>query len=137
MSGTRPRTSRQVAAFVIVFFSGMVVGWAVTLVTLPARPGSPDDLTQQVLPWLKSQLALNSQQSEKIERILQERHQALQEIRSQTGEAVRLEFDRLEAQVSEVLSEDQQPRWQQMLTQLRKRWLPETKQANSAADREP
>ena len=73
---------------------------------------------------MKRRLALDDQQFRQVEEILRRRQAALQEIRREFQPLIETELDRVEDEISAVLSDEQRQKWESHFGHLRRTWIP-------------
>lgn len=118
-----------------------MVGGALTLRFLHRQLQSfltkPEETPDRILPVLRRRLQLTDEQAAKVEQIVRARHQALQQIRRETAPKVRSEFERIEQEVSAVLTPEQKSRWHTRFRQLYLFWFPDLPESNGNGDARP
>ena len=118
--------------WLIVFGSGFVAGVGLTLIGV--RKGlleaiqHPETMPRKMAQRLRRPLQLNDEQMRRIERIVAERQQALQQIRIRVQPEVDAELDVIQREIAQVLDEQQRTKWEQLFRQLRSTWLPPPQQ---------
>jgi len=124
----RRRRWLRVLLWLIVFGSGFVAGTGMTLIGV--RKGlleavhHPETMPKKVAQRLRRPLHLSDEQVGRIEQILRDRQQSLQQIRIRVQPEVEAELDVIDREISQVLDDHQRVQWQKLFQQLRSTWLP-------------
>jgi hypothetical protein len=110
----------------VILLAGLVIGSASTVIVLRSRFGPPGGGMGQftggrMLGRLHRELDLSPEQREQLEPIIQKYMQELHEIRQNAARTIDERLRRMNEEISSVLDEDQQRRWQHHLEQLRER----------------
>ena len=114
-----------------VFGSGFVAGTGLTLIGV--RQGMlnaihhPETMPKNAAQRLRRPLQLSEDQVQRIEQIVRDRQQSLQQIRIRVQPEVEAELDVIDREIAQVLNETQRVKWQTLFHQLRTTWLPEPK----------
>lgn len=118
----------QGLVLVIVFACGMGVGATGAsryfLTRMQYYRAHPKQLAAEVSVSLAKRLDLTSEQSEKVTEIITRRHGRIEHLRQSYAPEIHHEFDLMEQEVSDVLSEDQQRRWHETAAWVRQSYLP-------------
>ena len=115
----------------VVFISGSVVGSSLTLILDKAPPenrpmpgGPPTDLAKQIVLRWRDKLELTDEQADKIFQIVKERQEALNELRHEIEPQFAAELATMREQIDEVLDDDQQKKWHEIMKSIRERYQP-------------
>jgi transposase len=84
----------------------------------------PETMPKKAAQRLRRPLQLSDEQTRRIEQILRDRQQTLQQIRTRVQPEVDAELDIIDREISQVLDEAQRAKWQKLFQQLRSTWLP-------------
>lgn len=124
----RRRRWLRVLLWLIVFGSGFVAGTGMTLIGV--RKGlleavhHPETMPKKVAQRLRRPLQLSDEQTRRVEEIIRDRQQSLQQIRIRVQPEVEAELDVIDREISQVLDDNQRAQWQKLFQQLRSTWLP-------------
>lgn len=134
----RPRRRRlRWLLWLIVFGSGFVIGAGMTLIGV--RRGMleaihhPETMPKKVAQRLRRPLQLREDQVHRIEQIVRDRQQALEQIRIRVQPEVEAELDVIDREIAQVLDESQRVKWQKLFDQLRRTWLPQSQASDASA----
>jgi Spy/CpxP family protein refolding chaperone len=111
----------------VILLAGLVIGSASTVIVLRSRFGQPGGggmgqfAGGRMLERLERELDLSPEQREELEPIVQKYMQELHEIRRNAGRTIDEKLQLMNEEISSVLDEDQQRRWQHHLERLRER----------------
>ena len=124
----RKRASTALVLSVIVFVSGVGVGWGLTRMFHPRPPAEaalrPDPPLEPMVAHLREELLLTDEQTHKVKEIYQSRFDALKKIRDEMAPRMNSEYDQLRQNMKGVLSSAQFERWGQRFDSVRGRMLP-------------
>jgi hypothetical protein len=125
----RPRGRWKIIALVVlVFISGAVIGGAVATMFIVHEVQyaihHPDEFPARLTARLTRRLSLTSEQSEHVQRLIDERVDHLKIIRREFQPKFRAELYGLHADVDKVLTPDQQTKWDKFFDDLIDNWLP-------------
>lgn len=118
-----------------VFGSGFVIGAGMTLIGV--RQGMleaihhPETMPRKVAQRLRRPLQLSEDQVQRIEQIVRARQQSLQQIRIRVQPEVEAELDVIDREIAQVLNETQRVKWQKLFDQLRRTWLPQSRESDT------
>jgi len=127
----------RVVLWLTVFGSGFVAGTGMTLIGV--RKGMldaihhPETMPKKAAQRLRRPLQLSEDQVQRIEQIIRDRQQSLQQIRIRVQPEVEAELDVINREISQVLDDKQRAKWNQIFHQLRKTWLPQLPPPGSSA----
>ncbi len=106
----------------IILIAGLTIGAAATLMTLrvsgPGSQGTGERFAVPMLDRIVPRLRLSREQAEKVEPILRDHMQRLDEIREQGRTQIAAELEAMDEQMATVLSPDQQRLWRDLLRGL-------------------
>jgi Skp family chaperone for outer membrane proteins len=112
-----------------IFVSGCIVGAGTTILVIRNKVmhgiQHPEEAPARITAALTHRFKLTPDQAEKVETILKARQAELQKIRSETQPKVEAELDRAEAEIAQVLNEQQRDKLHERFQKLRESWLPE------------
>jgi hypothetical protein len=110
---------------VIILIAGLLIGSAVTLTTIqnvpkdkPVKHIETEQATKNIVNRLRQQLRLSPEQAEKIEPILQNRLQNLDDIRANAIPKINEEIILLNEEVSILLTDNQMNLWGQYVQSI-------------------
>lgn len=106
----------------VILIAGLTIGAAATLVTLrvsgPRSQGTGERFAVPMLDRIVPRLRLSREQAEKVEPILRDHMQRLDEIRDQGRTRIAEELEAMDEQMATVLNPDQQRLWRDLLRNL-------------------
>jgi hypothetical protein len=106
----------------VILIAGLTIGVAATLATLhfagPRSQGTGERFAVPMLDRIVPRLRLSREQTEKVEPILRDHMQRLDEIREQGRARIAAELEAMDEQMATVLSPDQQRLWRDLLRGL-------------------
>lgn len=117
----RPHRWRMALAGLVILAAGVTLGIAGTLLVVPPRirPPMPVDRAMQfLLGRLGQELELSEEQVEELKGILKVRMNKLDEIRQKARPEIEEQLELLKSEVSEVLTPEQQDRWQRFIEHM-------------------
>ena len=132
----RPRRRLRWLLWLIVFGSGFVIGAGMTLIGV--RQGMleaihhPETMPRKVAQRLRRPLQLSEDQVQRIEQIVRDRQQSLEQIRIRVQPEVEAELDVIDREIAQVLNETQRVKWQKLFDQLRRTWLPQPRESDTS-----
>lgn len=108
----------------VILIAGVVIGGALMMIVVPhklMRPPRGQELgVLKMIPRLQHNLGLSPEQVEKIEPILKENMERLNEIRWDACGQIRGTLEQMNEQVSEILTEEQQRTWKHSFSRLQR-----------------
>jgi hypothetical protein len=106
----------------IILLAGMLAGAAITLLAVKhfarQRPMPPEGAVVRILQQIGPRLRLSPEQSQQIDPILRRHIANLDRIREQGRDQISEELKQMNEELSVVLTEDQQRRWQRYMEEL-------------------
>lgn len=112
----------------VLFASGLIAGAGVTALVIAQRARTaiqqPERMPARLARHLGRRLGLSPDQSARVQAILAERQEALQEIRSRCQPEMEAELDRIEREIAAVLEGKQVEKWERLFRRLRRAWVP-------------
>jgi hypothetical protein len=122
------RLGIRLLLFLVIFLSGGVVGVGTTLLVLRhsflVTVNNPDRVPGYLAAHLRRKLDLTEQQTAQVEDIFRRRQVVLQGIRRRVQPEIEVQLDQVEKEISNVLDDQQRPKWQQDFRELRRTWIP-------------
>jgi hypothetical protein len=124
----RPRRWLRLFAALLIFFAGMVCGSGATFVVairnIQRFIHHPEEVPPRITKYLKRRLDLSSGQADQIEPMIAMTQSHLQAIRRENQPRVARELSILHDQISQVLTDDQRDKWDQIYDDALDRWMP-------------
>ena len=113
----------RVAFFgLIILVAGVVIGGSSMLIFAPEKltrpPGAPEFASGRMVGQLQRELRLSPQQAEKIEPVLKEHMETLNNIRFDARERIDEALEQMNKQISSILTERQKRMWESRLHRL-------------------
>jgi len=112
----------------VILLAGVVIGAASMSIMGPNRltrpPRPPEIATRMMIERLRSELGLSPEQDEKIEPILQNHMQKLDDIHADARTEITEQLREMNEEISAVLTEDQKQIWQRWLYLLQRQLRP-------------
>jgi hypothetical protein len=112
----------------VIFFGGMVVGSAGTIVIAVHRIQHvlkhPEEAPRRLTAVLTRRLDLTSDQQVQVEAFITERQHHLQELRRENEPRIEAELEGLKHDIDGVLNPGQRDKWDDMFDDAIMRWLP-------------
>jgi hypothetical protein len=106
----------------VILLAGMLVGAAVTLVSIrhftPQRPLPPDAVVERMISQIGPRLRLSPEQRQQITPILRRHINRLEQIRAQGRDQIGEDLKEMNDEMSLVLNPEQQRRWQRYMESL-------------------
>lgn len=122
------RILRTVLGVIAVFVAGCLVGATTTVIVIHRHHVEvmqhPERLPAMMLRVMRHDLNLSDEQANRIERIFQTRHRAIDLLRAEVQPRFEHEFDLLEVEVGEQLDDAQREQWLQRIRSFRADCLP-------------
>jgi hypothetical protein len=108
----------------VILIAGVVIGGALMMIVAPHKLMSPPHGSEfsvlKMIPRLQHDLGLSPEQVEKIEPILKENMERLNEIRWDASDQIRGTLEQMNEQVSEILTEEQLRTWKHSFSRLQR-----------------
>ena len=108
----------------VILLAGIVIGGASMLILSPHKvmtpPPGPEFNSLRMLPSLRRDLGLSSEQSKRITPILDEHMKRLGEIRTEARTEIAQTLKQLNEDICEILTDRQERIWQQSLERLQR-----------------
>ncbi len=124
----RPRRWVRVLLAFVIFFGGVTVGSAGTIIVAVHRIRyiiqHPQEAPQRLTAMLRRRLDLTPDQADQVEAIIAVRQRHLQEIRRENQPRVDAELEGLRHDIDGVLDPEQRDKWDTMFDDAITRWLP-------------
>jgi hypothetical protein len=124
----RPRRWVRVLLSLVIFFGGVAVGSAGTIIVAVHRIQyvlhHPDEAPRRITAMLNRRLHLSPEQQIQIENLIAVRQHHLQDIRRESQPRVEAELQGLRHDIDGVLDSDQRDEWDAMFDGVISRWLP-------------
>jgi len=113
----------RVAFFgLIILVAGVVIGGSAMLIFAPEKltrpPGAPEFASGRMVGQLQRELRLSPEQAEKIEPVLKEHMETLNNIRFDAREQIDEALEQMNEQISSILTERQKRMWESRLHRL-------------------
>jgi hypothetical protein len=112
----------------VIFVSGVLVGTGGTVLVIRNRVLTvvrhPEQMPQRMVNRLRWPLGLSDEQAVELEQVFERRQESLQRLRRRFQPELEAELDQIEAEVADVLDEEQQQRWQEYFGHIRRTWMP-------------
>ena len=125
----RPRRRRvwpMVLLSVVILLSGMAIGSGITLLWIQRivlnRFRHPERVPAEMTARLRYRLRLTDEQAKQVEQILRDRQQRLRAIFREIRPRAQAEWERMRAEVAEVLTPEQAKKWNDYFSAVRRRW---------------
>jgi hypothetical protein len=124
----RPRRWLRLFAALLIFFAGLVCGSGATVVVavrnIQRYIHHPEEVPARITKYLKRRLDLSPGQADQIEAMIAKTQLHLQAIRRENQPRVQSELATLHDEVSQVLTENQRDKWDQIYDDALDRWMP-------------
>jgi len=115
-------TRRMVFFGLIILISGIVIGGSSMLIFAPKKlirpPRAPEFASGRMVGQLRRELRLSPEQSEKIEPILKEHMETLNDIRIDAQDQIGEALEQMNEQISSILTDRQKQMWESRLRHL-------------------
>jgi len=106
----------------IILVAGIAIGGSSMLIFAPKKftrpPRAPEFASGRMVGQLRRELQLSPEQAEKIEPILQEHMETLHNIRTDAQDQIGKALDKMNKQISSILTDRQKRMWQSRLRNL-------------------
>jgi len=123
----RRGSGRMILWTAVIFLCGAASGWGVGLLR-PHRPTmgmNPGDLpVDLIVRSMSDELLLSPEQTRKVEQEYRDRAKALREIRDDMVPRFKAEYDKLQADLKVILTDEQFKRWEIRFDAARSRMMP-------------
>lgn len=117
----------QMGVLLLVFVAGGIVGAMVATKALHARleyyRQNNDALVKDIIPRLRTRLALTEEQSSQFEEIIERRHPRILDVRRKGANEMLAEFQAMVDEVAEVLDPKQRESWRKIAESVRNRFI--------------
>ena len=118
----------RVVLWLVIFGSGLFAGTGLTLIAV--RQGAlhaihhPEEMPANLAKRLRRPLRLTDEQTEQVRQILSGRQKALEEIRGRYQPENEQQLDLIEAEIADVLDDQQREIWHRIFDNKRRIWIP-------------
>jgi len=121
------RTTKAVAAVLLIFLLGAATGGLIAHLVYQKRiegvvRGGPGTMAEMILRRMDRELKLDAAQREAIQRIVQETHGEMRQIRRQFRPQMQQLLSRSEERIKQLLRPDQREVFERLLEKRRKHW---------------
>jgi hypothetical protein len=126
----RFRVLKALALSLVIFLAGGAAGYGVSWLWHPPFPPppmgrfDPDPPVGNLVDRLRIELSLSDDQAKQVRKIYQDCHDSLAAIQTTMGPQFKAQYDKLDAQMKQVLSPNQYQQWSDRFHRIRDRWLP-------------
>ena len=126
--------------WLLVFVLGAVCGGGLTLVLVVKGVRQhlqhPERRPQKITRHLTRRLDLDAAQEKQVGAVIEKHHAALMRLRAEAAPRVAAELRAIDAEITHVLTPEQQKRWRAMVDNWRTNWLPQGFREEPAASEE-
>jgi hypothetical protein len=126
-----PKKRRKWLAALLIFFvflAGMMVGSGLTIAVavhrLQIAIRHPEQVPARLTAFLDKRLHLSHEQAIEVEGLIAKRQAHFQQIRRDVQPRIQSELDGLRQEVNDVLTPDQQLKWDRLYSEAVRTWLP-------------
>ena len=124
-----PRRRFRWLRTLLVFFAGIVVGGAMTVIFIVHRVEHaihhPEDAPPRITKYLTRKLDLSPAQHDQVLSIVQQRQQSLLALRQEIRPRLNTQLEELRVEIDNVLNADQRAKWEKLYRDTKDRWLPD------------
>jgi hypothetical protein len=126
-----PKKRRKWLAALLIFFvflAGMMVGSGLTIAVavhhIQIAIRHPEEVPARLTAFLDKRLRFSHEQAVDVERLIAAHQAHLQEIRRQVQPQIQSELDGLRQEINDILTPDQQLKWDRLYSEAVRTWLP-------------
>lgn len=122
------RRSSRLLFLLTIFVCGIVVGavgggvW--TRERMIAMMKHPEQLADRIVPKIRAELALDDDQSRKVEEIVRRRHALMESLRAETHPKQFAEFQAMRGDVANLLEPEQREKWSALCDRVEQSYMP-------------